>query len=461
VILTLLILFTKGLPVRAPSYFLPLCLSLLSTLVWGQNSIQTLQLDNGLTVIAKPDHRSPVIVSMVWYDVGSADEPGGITGVSHVLEHLMFKGTLKYPLGVFSKKIAALGGQENAFTHYDYTAYFEKLAASDLAVSFELEADRMRYLQFNPTEFSKELNVIQEERRLRTDDNPQALLFERFMAASQLSSPYHHPVIGWMSDIQHITPEDAKAWYKQYYAPNHAALVVVGDIEASTVFTLAKKYFGAIPKAPDIQRKSIIEPPTLGMKHVEINAPAQIPVLILGYTVPSRVTALKTSQADPYALTLIAALLDASDNSRLQKQLVRNQQIASNIGVGYEIDSRYQNQFMIYATPRLPHTLDELKPAILFEIERLITTPVSQEELQQVKKQLIAQKTFEQDSIFTQAMTLGVLQTAGLPLNLPDEYAARINAITPTEIQQTAQRYFSNDRLTEAFLLPLPKKDSR
>ena len=416
--------------------------------------VHEFKLDNGLKILVKEDHRAPVAVAMVWYNVGSADEPGGITGVSHALEHLMFKGTKKFPLGVFSKTIAELGGQENAFTNTDYTAYFEKIAAKNLAISFELEADRMQNLQFEPTEFKKEMQVIQEERRLRTDDNPQALALERFFAAAHLASPYHHPVIGWMSDIKQLQIADASAWYHEYYAPNNATIVVVGDVDATHVRELAQHYFGHLTPHTQKIRKLQPEPPRLGNKQTQVYAPAQVPAILMGYTVPTVKTANVHDEAEPYALELISGVLDAGNSSRFNEQLVRGKHIASSIVVEYSLYSRYQTQFILYGTPNQLHTVPDLKQAMLDELNRLKNELISDKELNRVKTQVIAQKTFERDSVFTQAMELGVLETLGIGWKTSELYADRINRITPQQLQKTAQRYFKENNLTEALLIP-------
>lgn len=418
------------------------------------SQVQQFTLNNGLKILVKEDHRAPIAVSMVWYHVGSADEPGGITGISHALEHLMFKGTLKNPEGVFSKKIAAIGGQENAFTNNDYTAYFEKIAAPHLAMSFELEADRMQHLQLTKQTFSKEIKVIQEERRLRTDDNPQALTFERFLAAAHLSAPYHHPVIGWMSDLKQMQASDAKTWYERFYAPNNALLVVVGDVDSNQVYQLAKHYFENIPKHPIILRKMQWEPPNLGKKTVEVHAPAQVPMLMIGFPAPTVKTVSAQHTADPYALELIAGILDAGDSARFSQRLIRKQQIASNVDIFYNLYAQYQTQFVLYGTPSQSHDLSTLKQGILAELTRLQKEQVSEAELQRVKTQIIAQKTFERDSIFGQAMELGVLETVGIGWQTAEKYIERINQITPAQIQKTAQRYFQPHELTEAHLIP-------
>lgn len=429
---------------------LALCTSALSA------ETQQFTLDNGLKILVKEDHRAPIVVSMVWYNVGSADEPGGITGVSHVLEHLMFKGTHAYPLGVFSKTMAGIGGQENAMTSNDYTAFYEKTAASHLALNLKLEADRMQHLLLDPDEFGREIKVIQEERRLRTDNSPQALTFERFLATAHLSSPYHHPVIGWMSDLQHMTVHDARAWYQRYYTPNNATLVVVGDVQAPAVYALAKQYFAALPAHALPTRKSQQEPPVLGKKSVFVKTPAQIPMLLLGYTVPSIQSATPSDANTPSALEIISGLLSAGDSGRFNKQLVRANPVASSADAFYNPYARYQTQFVLFATPSKAHTVSDLNAGIQLEINRLKNTLVDAHELQRIKTQLIAQKTFERDSIFTQAMELGLLETVGLGSKTADRYVERINAVTAEQIQKTAQRYFRDDGLTEAQLIPEP-----
>ncbi|MBA2710983.1 MAG: insulinase family protein [Tatlockia sp.] len=409
-------------------------------------------LSNGLKVIVKEDHRAPVAVSMVWYDVGSADEPGGVTGIAHALEHIMFKGTTKYPLGVFSQTIAAAGGQENAFTNYDYTAYFEKVAANQLPISFELEADRMQNLLLDEKEFAKEINVIREERRLRTDDNPQALAFERYLATAHLSAPYHHPVIGWMSDIEQMTIQDLKAWYERFYAPDNATVVVVGDVNPAQVHELAEKYFGSINKKVNYQRKPQAEPPSLGPKYTEIHAPAQLPLLMFGYPAPG----VKTAKIawEPYALEVISSILDGGESARFAKNLVRGTHVASGANVFYNLYTRYPTQFVFLGLPSQSHTVDDVKGAILKEIKRLQTELISPSELKRVKTQIIAQKTYEKDSIFGQAMEIGLLETIGLGAQTANSYIDKINSITAEQVQQAAKRYFQDKSMTEARLIP-------
>ena len=418
------------------------------------SQVQTYQLNNGLKILVKEDHRAPVIVSMLWYHVGSADELPGTTGVAHVLEHLMFKGTKAIPKGVFSKTIASLGGQENAFTNTDYTTYFEKLDAAHLETALKLESDRMQHLNIIDDEFYKEMKVIQEERRMRTDNNPQGLEFERFLAAIHLSAPYHHPVIGWMSDLQQMLPDDARNWYSQYYVPNNATLVIVGDVTPKQVYDLANQYFGAIKPKQQILRKDQLEPPHLGSTEVDVHAPAQIPNLMFGYIVPSVKANDTAHPRDPYVLEVIAGILDAGDSGRLNQRLIQTQHLASNAAVSYNLYTRYQTEFIVLLTPAQGKNIEQLNTGALEEIVRLQKEPVPIDELLRVKTQIIAQKTFEKDSIFSQAMELGILDTIGLPEETAQKYIPEIKAVTPDEIMDVAKRYFNNYQMTEVHLLP-------
>lgn len=425
-------------------------LTLLSCQTFGQ--VQEYILNNGLKILVKEDHRAPIAVSMIWYNIGSADEPGGITGVSHAIEHMMFKGTAKNPLGIFSKKIASIGGQENAFTNNDYTAYFEKIDAKHLETILELESDRMNNLLLNAEEFAKEIKVIQEERRLRTDDNPQSLAFERFLATAHLTAPYHHPVIGWMSDLKQMNVTDLKNWYQNYYAPNNATLVVVGDVDAEKVHQLTEKYFGALPKKLIPLRKPQQEPPALGKKSITVNAPAKLPLLLVGFTTPSVNTAKVAWE--PYALELIAGILSAGEGSRFAKNLIRGSHVASGADVYYNLYSRYPTQFIVFGSPSQNTQVHELQKNMLSELDILKSVKVSDTELQRIKNQIIAQKTFEKDSIFGQAMELGLLDTVGIGWRKADAYTDSINQITPEQIQQTAQHYFQENNQTTAELVP-------
>lgn len=414
------------------------------------------RLDNGLKLIVREDHRAPVVVSQVWYKVGSSHEHRGITGISHVLEHMMFKGTRKLGPNEFSRIVAQNGGRENAFTGRDYTAYYQQLEKGRLAVSFELEADRMRNLSLKQEEFAKEVRVVMEERRLRTDDNPEALTYEQFNGVAFYNSSYRIPVIGWMDDLENLRIADLKAWYKTWYAPNNATLVVVGDVQPDQVFSLAKKYFGALKPSPLPTLKPRNEPVQTGMRRITVKAPAELPYLLMGYPVPVLNSALAGDAWETYALEVLSALLSGGNSARFARHLVREQQIAASASTGYNLTARASDLFLIDGTPARGHSIEELEQALRGEIKRLQDTPVSDTELARVKTQVVANDIYQRDSTFGQAMQIGTLETVGLDWRLMDNYVEKINAVTAEQVQQVARKYLVDDRLTLAILDPLP-----
>ncbi len=407
---------------------------------------------NGLKVLVKEDHRSPVAVSQVWYKVGSSYEPGGITGVSHMLEHMMFKGTDKHPAGEFSRIISENGGDENAFTGQDYTAYFQTMEASRLAVSFELEADRMRNLHLLPEELKKELQVVTEERRMRTDDNPQAKMQEQFMTMAYSNSPYKHPVIGWPADIANYTVEDLQAWYQRWYAPNNATLVVVGDVQPQAVFDLAEKYFSALKPSDIKPLKPQTEIEQLGVRKMTVKVPAKLPSLVMGYKVPVLKTA--ENEWEAYALEVLAGVLDGGSSARLSSALVRGKQIAVSAGAGYGLTSRMSDLFELEATPAEGKTVDQLEVALKDEIKKLQQNLISTEELQRIKAQVLASDIYQKDSNFYQAMEIGTLETVGLGWQKADEYVSKINQVTAEQVRDVAKKYLIDNHLSIAYLEP-------
>jgi len=409
-------------------------------------------LGNGLKVLVKEDHRSPVVVSQVWYKVGSSYEPGGITGISHMLEHMMFKGTDKHPAGEFSRIIAENGGDENAFTGQDYTAYFQTLSASKLAVSFELEADRMRHLHLLADELKKELEVVTEERRMRTDDNPQAKMAEHFIATAYSNSPYKHPIIGWPADIANYKIDDLQAWYQRWYAPNNATLVVVGDVSAQAVFNLAEHYFSGLKPSEIKPLKPQTEIEQLGVRKITVKVPAKLPSVVMGYKVPS----LKTADQEPeaYALEVLAGVLDGGNSARLSKELVRGKQLAVSAAAGYSLSSRLSGLFELEATPAEGKTVWELESALKDEIAKLQIKLIDNDELQRIKAQVLAGAVYERDSGFYQAMQLGMLETVGLGWQKADEYVNKINQVTAEQVRDAARKYLLEDHLTVAYLEP-------
>ncbi|MDX8379760.1 MAG: pitrilysin family protein [Gallionella sp.] len=411
-------------------------------------------LSNGLKVLVKEDHRAPVVVQQIWYKVGSIDERTGKTGVAHVLEHMMFKGTTRVPAGEFSRRIAAAGGRENAFTSNDYTAYFQQLNKSKLGLAMKLESDRMQNLNLSEVEFSKEIKVVMEERRMRTDDTPHALLQERMRAVIYQEHPYHHPVIGWMSDLKHLNVNDTKAWYKRWYAPNNATLVIVGDVKHQAVFALAQRYYGSIPRHVEPVRRVFTEPAQLGIKRLVVKAPAQLPLLVMSYHAPRLVDPLRNWQ--PYALEMLAGVLGGNDAARLNKHLVREQQVASEVSVGYDSASRGPALFTLEATPSEGRSVKEAETALRAEIALIVKDGVTADELKRVKAQVMASEIYKLDSTFYQAMQMGQMESIGLGYKAIPLILQKLQAVTAKQLQQVAQLFLQDDNLTVAVLDPQP-----
>lgn len=427
----------------------------------GLAQVSEFMLDNGLRLIVKEDHRAPVVVSQVWYKVGSSYEHNGITGISHVLEHMMFKGTETLGPNEFSRIIAANGGEHNAFTGRDYTAYFQTLHRDRLEVSFRLEADRMRNLIIDAEELLKEREVVAEERRMRTEDNPRALLRETFNATAFMSSPYHHPVIGWMSDINHYEADDLRQWYLKWYAPNNATVVVAGAVDPQEVRALAQQYFGPLQPEQVAALKPQTEVEQRGLRRVEVKAPAELPYLMMGWKVPVVTTAEEVAAWEPYALEVLAGILDGDNSARFARELVREQQVASSIGAGNNLFSRMDDLFVVAGTPARDRGVEELEQAIRAQIARLQTELVSEAELERVKARVVADNVYERDSLFYQAMQIGMLETVGLDWRLGERYVDDIRAVTAEQIRAVADKYLVDDRLTIAALVPLPVDGAR
>ncbi|MFM7524102.1 MAG: M16 family metallopeptidase [Betaproteobacteria bacterium] len=442
---------------RTTLAFLPtvvIALLIVPALAHAAADTHEFRLANGLKLIVKEDHRAPTVVNMVWYRAGSIDELNGTTGVAHVLEHMMFKGTKKLKPGEFSKRVAELGGRDNAFTSKDYTAYHQQVERSRLEKVMALEADRMQNLTMDPAEFSKEIRVVMEERRLRTEDKPLSLLREALFATAFVASPYRHPVVGWMDDLQNMTAADALAWYQRWYAPNNAVVVIAGDVDPQQVLKLAEKYFGAIPPKTLPKTKPQQEPPQLGIRRVNVKAPAENPFLMMAYKVPRLLDVEKDD--DPYALELLAAVLDGYDNARLPAKLVRTDRIANSVDAGYDGTGRGPALFMLAGAPTKESSVDKLEAALRAELQKIANEGVSNDELKRVKAQVIAEQIYKRDSVFGQAMEIGSVELSGISHKQIDRMIERLSSITPQQVQAAAQKYFSDDQLTVATLTPLP-----
>ena len=411
-------------------------------------------LDNGLKLIVREDHRAPVVVSQLWYKVGSSYETPGKTGLSHALEHMMFKGSGKLGPGEASKVLRELGAEENAFTSDDYTAYYQVLARDRLSVAFELEADRLASLHLPPEEFTREIEVIKEERRLRTEDNPSAKAFERFQAMAFPASGYHTPTIGWMADLERMTVQELRAWYEAWYVPNNATLVVVGDVVPAEVQQLAQRYFGKIPARPVPLAQIPLELNKPGERLLTLHLKTELPSLMMGFNVPSVATSKKPREVQ--ALRLAGALLDGGYSARLPTRLERGEELVAGASSSYNAYTRGDSLFMLSATPNVQtgKTLAQAEAGLWRELDNLKTTLASPEELARVRAQVIAGLVYQRDSITSQATAIGQLETVGLSWQLMDTELAELSAVTPADIQQAARDYFTRDRLSVAHILP-------
>jgi zinc protease len=431
----------------------------LSALAAAQQPTHEFTLDNGLKVIVREDHRAPVVVSQLWYKIGSSYETPGQTGLSHALEHMMFKGSKNLGPGEASRILRELGAEENAFTSDDYTAYYQVLASDRLGVAFELEADRMASLQLPAEEFTREIEVIKEERRMRTDDKPSALAYERFKALAYPASGYHNPTIGWMADLQRMTDPQLRAWYEAWYAPNNATLVVVGDVDVAEVKTLAQRYYGNIPQRSVPIARRPLELAEPGERRITLHVKTQIPSLMMGFNVPGLATGEDSTSI--HALRLIAGLLDGGYSARLPSRLERGAELVSGASAWYNAFVRGDSLFILSASPNVQKdkTLQQVEAGLWGELESLQQQPPSQEELERVRAQVIAGLVYERDSITSQATTIGQLESVGLRWQLIDEDLAALQAVTPADIQKAANTYFTRSRLSVAYVLPEEPRD--
>lgn len=407
-------------------------------------------LSNGLKVIIREDHRAPVAMTQIWYKVGSNDETGDEIGLSHALEHMMFKGTSKVPGEELSRISAKFGGETNAFTSQNYTGYYQMYPANYVNLALELESDRMQNLQLRQQDFAPEMQVIMEERRQRTDDNPKALAYERFRWMAYPTSPLRQPTIGHMKNLQNLKLDSLKKWYQQWYTPNNAVLIIVGDVDPVKTMYEVRRYFGDIPARATPTRPDVNEFQHIGERSMDLALPVQVPALYMAWNVDSLTTAKNPDQA--YALTLLQSILDGGLSARFETRLVREQRIVSAISANYDAFSRGGALFTITAIPEQGKTLEEVRAAILKEIEKLKTDPISKDELDRIKTGYLSDLIYSQDSIDGQAQLIGVLEAAGLSYKLVDQLPAKLNQLSTEFLQQIAKEYLVNDNLSSLYL---------
>ena len=408
-------------------------------------------LDNGLKVLILEDHKAPTATFQIWYRVGSRDEKSGKTGLSHLLEHMMFKGTKQHGPKTFSQTIQRAGGTDNAFTSRDYTGYFELLASDRISLPIDLEADRMRNLILTKETVLSERDVVTEERRLRTEDDPQSFVFEEVMAASFKNHPYRWPVIGWMSDLRTLNPDDLIEHYRMYYAPNNAVIIVVGDVDQKQIMEQIRASFGSIPVGPRIPAAASGEDEQKGERRVYVKKEAELPYIMTAYKVPN------ISHEDGFALDVLGSILSDGKASRLYHALVYEQQIALSAWASYEGLYKDPFVFLTGATAAQGKKIEDVERALLEEIGKVKTIPPSSQEMQRAKNQVEASFVMQQDSIYMQARTIGTFEmTVGW--KFIDIYLDGVRRVTAEDVQRVAQKYLIDEQKTTGILIPAPKE---
>ena len=412
-------------------------------------------LTNGLKVVIQEDHRAPLVEMQIIYLVGGIDEPAGLTGISHALEHMMFKGPEGSASGDYNKITNDLGITGNAFTTSDNTVFFSSMVNNRLPVMLALEAERMSHLQVQKKDFASEHQVILEEWRSTSIDAPEGFSYERFMTLAHVNSPYRQPVIGWPDDVKNLTARNVQDWHDQWYHPNNATLVIMGDVKTSEVKALVDKYFAAIPfrSLPDRVKNQELENP--GERQLSLSHPqATTPSLMVSFNVPG----LKPDDLDwePYALRMLAGILDEGYSARIESELIRKQEVALSLGAGYSMLSRLDTLFQFSGEPNQSKNIssEEVVQAIWSLIDQVKATPPLKEEMQRVHSQIIAREIFSNDHLMARAFRLGSTAAYGLPADWLVNYPKKLKAITPEQVQQAAQTYLVKERMTTGYLNP-------
>ncbi|UCD36388.1 MAG: insulinase family protein [Nitrospiraceae bacterium] len=411
-------------------------------------------LPNGMQVFIITDRSTPLAVFEVWYNAGSIHEKPGKTGLSHLLEHMMFKGTPSHGAGSFSKMIKRVGGIDNAGTGKDYAFYFQKLAPDRLSLSVEMEADRMSNLIMDPQETLSERNVVMEERRMRYDDDPQNLVYEEVMAAAFKNHPYRWPTIGWMSDLKTITHEDLLTYYRTRYVPNNAFIVAAGNIDVDSLMALIRKDFGRIPSGDPVRDSIPEEPEQLGERRVFVRKEAELPYVFSAYKAPNIL------DEDSYALDVLSSVLSDGKSARIYKSLIDKKQIALSAGAGYSSIQKYPHLFYLYGTAMPGRPIEDVEKALYEEVENIKEEPPSEREVQKAKNQIESDFIMHQDNVYYQAMMLALFQMVG-DWTLRDRYIDGIRRVTPADVQRVAKKYLVEDTRTVGVLIPVKNREAQ
>ncbi|MDI6890717.1 MAG: pitrilysin family protein [Thermodesulfovibrionales bacterium] len=409
--------------------------------------VKEYKLENGIKVLIIEEHKAPVATFQIWYRTGSIDEPAGKSGLSHLLEHMMFKGTPEYGPRAFSRIVQKNGGTDNAYTTKDYTVYFQILSSDRIGISIDLEADRMQNLTLDPKETLSERSVVMEERRQRYDDDPESSLFEEVVAIAFKIHPYRRPVIGWMSDIRAMEREDLYHYYKTYYSPDNAVIVIVGDVDSGELIKKIRLSFDEIPSGPPKVRIASIEPEQIGERRLFLKKEAKLPHMIAAFHTPS------FPHEDSYALEVLSLIFSDGKSSRLYSSLVYKKKLALEASAYYSGFNKDPYLFFFFVTASPGRDIKDVEDALYTEIERIKKDPPSQEEVQKAKNQLESAFIMDQDSIFMQAMKYGTFEMLG-DWRFIDRYLEGIRRVTPEDVVRVAKKYLKEENRTVGILIP-------
>lgn len=415
-------------------------------------SVKEYNLNNGLKVLIIEKHEVPVATFQVWYRVGSKDEPAGKSGISHLLEHMMFKGTFKHGSQIFSRMVQKNGGEDNAYTTEDYTVYFQIISSDSIMLSIDFEADRMQNLTLGQKETLSERSVVMEERRLENEDDPRNSLFEEVVATSFKAHPYRRPVIGWMSDINSIERDDLFNYYKSAYSPDNAVIIIAGDVRAEEMMEKIKTSFGAIPSGPPKIKISFLEPEQRGEKRVFLKRESELPYLLIAYHVPS------FPYEDSYPLDVLSRILSEGKSSRLYMSLVYENKIALEVSADYDGFNKDPYLFFFSATASPGKDIKDVEDALYAEIEKIKKELPSEREVQKAKNQIESSFIVEQDSIDTDAMKYGACEMLG-DWRLIDKHIESIRKVTPEDVVRVAKKYLKEDNRTVGILVPTKSEE--
>ncbi len=433
-----------------------LCLTLSLILTPSLNAVATelqqTEFRNGVKLIVEEDHSAPVAMVQIWLKVGGRDELPGKTGLAHVFEHMMFKGSKKLEPGEYSKKISAMGGNDNAFTSHDYTAYFETVPADRVNEVIGMEAERFAGLKLRDEDFQKEIRVIMEERRMRTEDDPNSRMFEELMAASLRLHPYRNPVIGWMQDLKRLTIEDVKAFYKKHYIPGNVAVVVVGDVDFEVLRKTVDRTFGRIKARPTPERFNPKEPPSFGSKRITVSLPAESPLLAI--TIPVPVWKPGENDREAAAIAVATELLAGGNSAILNRELVEKQRLAFAATAGYDPFSMGLDVWYAYGTLSNRQSPDQFETAFWKLIDRLKRQPVSETQLAAAKRRMIAAEVFARDSLYLRAKHIGILETVGIGAEHRDAWLDAIRDVSVIDVQRALKQWLNVKHSTTGLLQP-------